>query len=295
MDEQINNYLHYLLVEKGLADNTRISYRQDLNEFKQYLLANNYHKFPQDRTTILNFLAAQTAAKKAVNSQARMISCLHKFYQYLLRKKVITHDPMPQIDPPKKRRHLPTTLSAHEIDALLAAPDVTKPLGIRDRAILEVMYATGLRVSELIHLKLSDLHLSLGIIQTIGKGNKERIILIGDPAIAWTQRYLSEIRGKLIKKRPQPDEVFLNFHGHPLTRQGIWKNLKQYVRQAGIKKDVTPHTLRHSFATQLLENGADIRVVQELLGHADISTTQIYTHLTQKHIREVYEKSHPRA
>ena len=139
------------------------------------------------------------------------------------------------------------------------------------------------------------MHLSLGIIQAIGKGDKERIILIGDPAIAWTQRYLSEVRDKLIKHHPQPAEVFLNFHGKPLTRQGIWKNLKQYVRQAGITKDVTPHTLRHSFATQLLENGADIRVVQELLGHADIATTQIYTHLTQKHIREVYDKSHPRA
>lgn len=295
MDDQINDYLHYLLVEKGLADNTRTSYHQDLTEFKDYLLAHDYHKFPQDHNVVLNFLAAQLKAQKAVNSQARMISCLRKFYQYLQRMGLITRNPMLKIDLPKHHRHLPTVLSTNEIDALLAAPDTSKPLGIRDRAILEVLYATGLRVSELINLKLNNLHLSLGIIQAVGKGNKERIILIGDPAIAWTQKYLTTVRSKLIKKSPQPSEVFLNFHGKPLTRQGIWKNIKQYVRQAGITKNVTPHTLRHSFATQLLENGADIRVVQELLGHADIATTQIYTHLTQKHIREVYNKSHPRA
>ena len=295
MDDQINDYLHYLLVEKGLSLNTRISYHQDLVEFENYLKTHQYTTFPEDYNVILNFLAAQMKAHKAVNSQARMISCLRKFYQYLQRLELVNRNPMLRIDLPKKHQHLPTTLSTREIDALLAAPDITKPLGIRDRAILEVLYATGLRVSELINLKLSNLHLSLGIIQAVGKGDKERIILIGDPAIAWTQRYLSEVRGKLIKHHPQPTEVFLNFHGRPLTRQGIWKNLKQYVRQAGITKDVTPHTLRHSFATQLLENGADIRVVQELLGHADIATTQIYTHLTQKHIREVYDKSHPRA
>ncbi len=204
-------------------------------------------------------------------------------------------DPMQHIDTPKKAQKLPKTLSIKEVEQLIETPDVTKTLGLRDRAILEVMYATGLRVSELIELKLADLHLDLGLIQTIGKGDKERIIPLGDLAIEWIRRYMEEARPKLLRSGENETHLFLNHHGHKFTRQGIWKNLKQTVFDAGIKKEVTPHTLRHSFATHLLENGADLRVVQELLGHADISTTQIYTHITKKRMADVYQKYFPRA
>lgn len=176
----------------------------------------------------------------------------------------------------------------------MAAPDTSNKYGIRDRAILEVMYATGLRVSELVHLKLADLHLDMGLIQTLGKGNKERIIPIGDVAIQWLDTYLEKSRPVLLKQRQSP-YVFLNAHGNGLSRQSIWQKIQQYVSLAGIRKHVTPHTLRHSFATHILENGADLRIVQELLGHSDISTTQIYTHITRKRLTEVYKKAHPRA
>ncbi len=181
-----------------------------------------------------------------------------------------------------------------EVERLIETPDTTQNLGIRDRAILEVMYATGMRVSELVGLKLSDLHLSLGLVQTLGKGDKERIIPLGDYAIQWLERYLDEARPLLVAN-PSETHVFVNHHGTGLSRQGIWKNLKQLVREAGINKEVTPHTLRHSFATHLLENGADLRTVQELLGHADISTTQIYTHITKKRMTDVYKQHFPRA
>ncbi len=223
-----------------------------------------------------------------------MISSLRRFHQFLRQERVTDHDPMQHIDTPKKAQKLPSTLTLAEVEKLIEAPDTTKTLGIRDRAILEVMYATGMRVSELIGLKLGDLHLSLGLVQTVGKGDKERIIPLGDYAIQWLERYLDEARPLLVKDASEM-HVFVNNHGKGLSRQGIWKNLKQLVREAGIYKEVTPHTLRHSFATHLLENGADLRTVQELLGHADISTTQIYTHITKKRMTDVYKQHFPRA
>lgn len=293
MQSLIEDYLHYLKVERGLSENTRQSYRQDLNQFVAYLADQKITTLTEDRFVIMSYLQVQTDANKAQSSITRSISTLRKFYQYLMREKVITTNPMLQIDSPKQGRHLPAVLSSAEIGRLLEAPDTRKPLGLRDRAIFEVMYATGLRVSELIHLKLSDLHLSLGLIQTLGKGHKERIIPIGDVAVDWVNQYLERGRPQLIKAKTTP-YLFVNFHGDGLTRQGIWKNLKAYVQLAGIEKVVTPHTLRHSFATVLLENGADLRIVQELLGHSDISTTQIYTHISKKHLTEVYQRSHPR-
>ncbi|WP_125981145.1 site-specific tyrosine recombinase XerD [Loigolactobacillus iwatensis] len=295
MDELIADFKHYLIVEKGLAANTVSSYCRDLERFMTYLKAQKLTSFDQDRFVILNFLGELNDEKLATNSIIRMVSSLRKFYRFLLETTQMTTDPMLQIDSPKKQQHLPQVLSQNEIVSLLKAPDTTTAIGIRDRAILEVMYATGLRVSELTHLKMSELHLSLGLIQTIGKGDKERIIPIGDVAIDWIQRYLEAARPQFLKAGQHSDTLFVNHYGRPFTRQGIWKNLKGLVKKTGIKKDVTPHTLRHSFATHLLENGADLRVVQELLGHADISTTQIYTHVSQKRIREVYNKYHPRA
>ncbi|BAX68317.1 site-specific tyrosine recombinase XerD [Latilactobacillus sakei] len=293
MDDLIQDYLHYLKIERGLSENTRQSYRQDLKQYQQFLVSQKLTSFTEDRFIVLGFLQAQTTAQKAQSSITRSISTLRKFYQYLAREGRIQKDPMLQIDSPKQGRHLPAVLSSEEIERLLKTPDTSTPLGLRDRAILEVLYATGLRVSELVHLKLTDLHLSLGLIQTLGKGDKERIIPIGDVAVDWINQYLERSRNRLTKGKDSP-YLFVNFHGNGLTRQGIWKNLKVIVQAAGIDKDVTPHTLRHSFATVLLENGADLRIVQELLGHSDISTTQIYTHISKKHLTEVYQRSHPR-
>ena len=293
MDDLIQDYLHYLKIERGLSENTRQSYRQDLKQYQQFLVSQKLTSFTEDRFIVLGFLQAQTTAQKAQSSITRSISTLRKFYQYLAREGRIQKDPMLQIDSPKQGRHLPAVLSSEEIERLLKTPDTSTPLGLRDRAILEVLYATGLRVSELVHLKLTDLHLSLGLIQTLGKGDKERIIPIGDVAVDWINQYLERSRNRLTKGKDSP-YLFVNFHGNGLTRQGIWKNLKAIVQAAGIDKDVTPHTLRHSFATVLLENGADLRIVQELLGHSDISTTQIYTHISKRHLTEVYQRSHPR-
>lgn len=292
MADQIGDFVHYLDVERGLAKTTQTSYRQDLNEFADWLETRDGAGFPESLESIQAFLATQSDAK-AATSVSRMISALRKFYRYLLRETVISSDPMTLVASPKPAQHLPATLSGPEIDALMAAPDITQPLGLRDRAMFELMYATGLRVSELVNLRLDQMHLSLNLLEVTGKGDKQRIVPVSPQAVDWVNQYLQTSRPALIKKTP-PAVVFVNFHGRQLTRQGIWKNLKAYIQALGIEKDVTPHTLRHSFATNLLENGADLRVVQELLGHADISTTQIYTHLSNKKIMKVYHDTHPR-
>lgn len=288
----IADFIHYLNVERGLAKATQTSYQQDLITFSAWLAARKRRTFPEEFGTIQSFLKEQNATK-APASVSRMISALRKFYWFLLREGAISADPMTKIDTPKRAQHLPATLSSQEVDALMAKPDTDKPLGLRDRAIFELMYATGLRVSEVVDLRLDQLHLAMNLLQVTGKGDKERLVPISPQATQWVDRYLQEARPKLLK-RVQPKNVFVNFHGGPMTRQGIWKNLKAYIASIGIEKDVTPHTLRHSFATRLLENGADLRVVQELLGHSDISTTQIYTHLSNQHLVAVYHKTHPR-
>ncbi|MTV81211.1 site-specific tyrosine recombinase XerD [Secundilactobacillus folii] len=295
MDELIEDYLHDLKIERGLSANTIASYRLDLQEFAVFLKQQKISQIKQvDQLTILNFLKQQQAAGKARSSVTRMVSTLRRFFQYQVQNERLQVDPMAEVKAPKKGRPLPQVLTVAEVTALLAAPDTTNKYGIRDRAILEVMYATGLRVSELVHLKMGELHLEMGLIQTIGKGNKERIIPIGDVAIDWINRYLNQSRPFLLKQRTSP-YLFLNAHGGGLSRQSIWQKIQTYVSVAGIRKHVTPHTLRHSFATHILENGADLRIVQELLGHSDISTTQIYTHISQKRLAEVYRKAHPRA
>ncbi|WP_353990315.1 site-specific tyrosine recombinase XerD [Pediococcus argentinicus] len=295
MDRLVEEYLHALVVEKGLSQNTVVSYRQELRRFMTFLSKENIKDIKNvDRYVILNFLDELDRAGISRNSIIHAISSLRKFFLYLLQINMITDNPMNNIVPPKKAQHLPSILTTDEVERLLATPNTATNLGVRDRAILEVMYATGLRVSELIHLNLNELHLEMGLIETVGKGDKQRVIPIGDVAIKWLNEYLQGPRGALLKNQNY-DIVFLNQHGRPMTRQGIWKNLKQLVLKAGITKNITPHTLRHSFATHLLENGADLRIVQELLGHADISTTQIYTHVTQQRLTNVYNKYHPRA
>lgn len=296
MDDFIIEYLHHLRIEEGLAQNTIQSYKRDLKKYVNFLSERGIHSFESiSKKDILQYLQYLDDESLAASSVSRMISALRKFHTYLHLEGIASLNPMEEIKLPKKKQSLPKSLSMQEVDRLLLTPDVKSILGLRDRAILEVLYATGLRVSELTGLKLSDLHLEMGFIQTIGKGNKERIVPLGEEAAFWIEEYLADSRPALSKGRKDSPFLFLNFHGKGFTRQGIWKNMKKMVREAGIHKDVSPHVLRHSFATHILENGADLRIVQELLGHADISTTQIYTHITKERLVQSYQKHHPRA
>lgn len=296
MQEQITDYLHYLTIERGLTENTKKSYQRDLLQYLSFLQKQKIADWQEvDRFTVVIFLQELKEGGRSNATIARMITSLRRFHQFLRQERYTDHDPMQHIDSPKKQQKLPDTLSLGEVEKLLATPDTNETLGLRDRAILEVMYATGLRVSELINLKLNDIHLEMGLLQTLGKGDKERIVPLGEIAIKWVRRYLAEARPYLTRKNLEEPHLFVNNHGSGLSRQGIWKNLKAIVQKAGIYKTVTPHTLRHSFATHLLENGADLRTVQELLGHADISTTQIYTHITKKRMTDVYKQYFPRA
>ncbi|SFJ97164.1 integrase/recombinase XerD [Marinilactibacillus piezotolerans] len=295
--EALEEYLIFLKIERGLSKNSIESYQRDLNQYITYLDQEKINSWDEiNRYIILNFLENQKNGLKSDNSLIRMISSLRRFHQFLKQENLSKEDPMLYIETPKKAQTLPKVISTNQIDILLSIPDTSNKIGIRDRAILEVMYATGIRISELVNLKLEELHLSMKLIQTIGKGDKERILPIGEQGIRWVEYYLEYSRPKLEMKSVQTSPfVFLNLRGTQLSRQGVWKKIKKMVQQAGIKQNVTPHTLRHSFATHLLENGADLRVVQELLGHSDISTTQIYTHITKHRLKEVYDAYHPRA
>lgn len=295
--EALAEYIIYLKIERGLSANTVISYKRDIEKYLTFLTEKKITQLDEiSRFEILDFLQTLRQAGAADNSIIRMVSSLRKFHQYMKRESIMSDDPMQLIDTPKKASTLPKAISPQSIEKLLEAPDTTTPLGVRDRTILELMYATGLRISELVNLELSDLHLTMGFIQTMGKGEKERIVPLGEMASQWLDNYLNGARIYLSDKSgEESDYVFLNSRGHGLSRQGVWKKVKQLALEAGIDQNVTPHTLRHSFATHLLENGADLRMVQELLGHADISTTQIYTHITKNRLKQVYSDYHPRA
>ncbi|AVI94184.1 Tyrosine recombinase XerD [Oenococcus oeni] len=288
------DYTRYLRTERGLLENSIKSYKQDLSEFGAYIQKENILLVKVDRFTILDWLNYLQNSGKSNNSIVHMVSSLRKFFAYLSDDQQIQIDPMLKVTTPKKNFHLPQVLTATEIEAVLAVPDISTTLGLRNRALLETMYATGFRVSEICNLKLADLHDELGLITTIGKGQKQRIVPIGEMSLLYISKYFKESRPILLKDKESP-YLFLNDHGHRISRQGIFKLVKEIAIKAGIDKDISPHTLRHSFATNLLENGADLRIVQELLGHSDISTTQIYTHVSQKHIREQYNRFHPRA
>lgn len=295
--EPLDEYLVHLKIERDLAENSIISYQRDIEKYIQYLESENILNWNViDRYDIVLFLQKLKEEGISNNSIIRMTSSLRQFHQYLRQEKKTDQDPMQYVETPKKAEVLPKVLSINEVDKLLQTPDTDKPIGLRDRALLEVMYATGLRISELVQLEMSELHLSMGFIQTIGKGNKERILPVGGEAINWLNEYLLDSRPIFVKRAVEESPyVFLNARGGGLSRQGVWKNLKKTVQIAGIKQNVSPHMLRHSFATHLLENGADLRIVQELLGHSDISTTQIYTHITKTRMKDIYDQYHPRA
>ena len=296
--QAVQDFERYLLLDMNRSANTIQSYGRDLAKFQAYLTEQGIDKVEAiDEVTVRAFLAKLSQESYAASSTSRMLSSLKQFFLFLRKEGILETNPMSLVHRPKQGRHLPKVLTASEIEALLQAPDTSSPHGLRDRAIFELMYATGLRVTELVRLKLEDLHLELGFIQTLGKGDKERLVPLIDEAIEWLEAYLEQVRPSFLRLAgsASPQEVFLTERGKAFTRQGIWKNLNKYVALAGIKQNVSPHMLRHSFATHLLENGADLRMVQELLGHADISTTQIYTHISTQRLQEVYRKYCPRA
>lgn len=299
MQNEIDEFIRYMQIDQGRSENTLASYRLDLNHLIDYMKKyqiKNVVDLSQDH--IEQLIRQKSQEGYAGSSINRLLSTLRQFFKFLLREKQIDTNPMTLIEGAKTGKVLPKVLSLDQVSAIIEVPDIHTPHGLRDRAIFEVMYATGLRVSELTHLLLSELHIDLGFIQTVGKGNRERLVPLGDEAVYWTRRYLETVRPtfvRALKSQQAPAEVFLTQRGKAFTRQGIWKNLNKYVKQAGIPFRVSPHMLRHSFATHLLENGADLRMVQELLGHVDISTTQIYTHISNYRLQEIYRKNFPRA
>ncbi|MDA3128615.1 site-specific tyrosine recombinase XerD [Aliibacillus thermotolerans] len=295
MKWELIDFIHYCQVERGLSNNTLSSYERDLKNYFSSLEKQGVSDMRHiQRTHIVQFLYDLKEKGRSTATISRHISSIRAFHQFLLREGKMSHDPSELIEIPKGEKKLPDVLSISEVERLLEVSDGTTPLDKRNKAMLELMYATGLRVSELCELKITDIHLHMGFVQCMGKGNKERIIPLGEEAQVAIERYLEKGRPFLIKKK-RHDFLFVNHHGNPLSRQGFWKILKEKTKQARIEKKITPHILRHSFATHLLENGADLRSVQEMLGHADISTTQIYTHVSNYKLKDVYQTFHPRA
>ena len=289
----IDRFLEALWLEKGLSAHTRAAYRSDLALFNGWLQARDLELASVGRELILDHLAWRMNEGYKARSTARFISGVRGFYRFLLREGVIAADPTLQVDLPQLGRPLPKSLSEADVEALLAAPELDDPVGLRDRAMLEVLYACGLRVSELIGLTLEQVNLRQGVLRVFGKGSKERLVPMGEEAIAWVERYSKEARPFLLDGKPS-DVLFPSLRGVQMTRQTFWHRIKHQARAAGIVKSLSPHTLRHAFATHLLNHGADLRVVQMLLGHSDLSTTQIYTHVARARLQELHAQHHPR-
>ena len=293
----IEDYIHFIQVERQLADNTLQSYRRDLQSYAKHL-ANEQQLASFEivqREHILIYLQSMRAKGKSARTVARQISSIRSFHQFMLREKITQSDPTVHLEMPVVEKKLPEILSIEQIDALIAAPNTEKPQGVRDVAMLELLYGSGMRISELIELNLEDVHLTMGFVRVFGKGGKERIIPLGRSALHACSTYVDSARKQLLADYPKTDAFFISNRGKRLTRQGCWKLLKEHAERARIINHITPHVLRHSFATHLIENGADLRSVQELLGHSDISTTQIYTHISKTRLSEVYKQFHPRA
>jgi integrase/recombinase XerD len=294
IDPDIEGFIDAMWMEKGLSNNTLSSYRRDLRQFHDWLVTDKGSTITQaTRSSLQAYLGARLKQGQSPRSTARFLSCARGFYHYLLREGRITLDPTLDVDSPRLGRPLPKALSEEEIDRLLQAPDPEQALELRDRTMLELLYACGLRVSELTSLQLVQLSMNQGVVRVFGKGSKERLVPVGEEALRWLQRYLAGPRGELLKGIPA-EVVFPSRRGTQMTRQTFWYRIKIYAQRAGIKKHLSPHTLRHAFATHLLNHGADLRVVQMLLGHSDLSTTQIYTHVAQQRMQELHEQHHPR-
>jgi integrase/recombinase XerD len=294
MKELIDTFLNYLSVERGLSNNTIISYRKDLDSYIGFI--SNRHVDALSKITkndITNFMMNQKDKGISANSIARRLAAIRMFHRFLARERILKSDPSSLIDSPKLWKKIPDTLSLNEVEALLAQPDIRDRQGVRDKAMLEVLYATGMRVSEIVNLKSDDVNLDIGFLRCIGKGDKERIIPLGKKAINSIKRYLGISRPHFLKTK-ESNFLFLSRLCKKLSRQSVWKIIKRYAKLARIKKPIRPHILRHSFATHLLERGADLRSVQEMLGHSNISTTQIYTHINKERLKTIHKMYHPR-
>ncbi len=295
-EKLLDRFIRHLALEKGLADNTLFAYQSDLQRYVQYLKDHRIKK-PESITPLLlqQFIGELYDLGLSESSLARNFSALRGFHRFLIREEITRTDPTELLETPRLKRKLPAVLSVEEVEKILEQPDTDTLAGIRDRAMLETLYACGLRVSELLGLTVDAVLLNDQFVRVWGKGSRERFVPLGDEAARWLKIYLGRVRPHLSLGVASRNILFLNLRGKPLSRMGFWKILQKYVRQARIQTEVHPHTFRHSFATHLLENGADLRAVQELLGHQDISTTQIYTHVTTQRLREVYQQHHPRA
>ncbi len=291
---EIERYIDAMWMEKGLSDNTLSSYRRDLRQFNAWLgKTRKSTVLRADRSDLQAYLGARLEQGQSQRSTARFMSCVRGFYHYLLREGRVTVDPTLDVDSPKLGRPLPKSLSEREVEKLLEAPDLDDPLEFRDRTMLELLYACGLRVSELISLQMVQVSLNQGVVRVFGKGSKERLVPMGEEALMWLQRYLAGPRMELLRGVPC-DAVFPSRRGAQMTRQAFWYRIKIYARRAEIRQALSPHTLRHAFATHLLNHGADLRVVQMLLGHSDLTTTQIYTHVAKQRMQELHAAHHPR-
>jgi integrase/recombinase XerD len=293
VDPALQRFLEAVWMERGLSANTLAAYRADLTSLGRWLEAQGTSLLAATRVELLGFIAARVEGGSRPRSTARQLSSFRRFYRFMVRENLIEVDPTAQIAMPKIGRSLPKSLSEAEVDALLEAPTVADPLGHRDRTMLEVLYATGLRVSELVSLKHNQVNLNQGVMRVVGKGNRERLIPLGDEAVGWLQQFMQGPRVEILLER-QTDYLFPTRRGDRMTRQAFWHIIKRYSKKAGVEKELSPHTLRHAFATHLLNHGADLRVVQMLLGHSDLSTTQIYTHVARERLKELHSQHHPR-
>jgi integrase/recombinase XerD len=291
---EIERYIDAMWMEKGLSDNSLSSYRRDLRQFHDWLATNKDSSILRaDRSALQAYLGARLRQGQSPRSTARFMSCVRGFYHYLLREGRITVDPTLDVDSPKLGRPLPKSLSEQDVERLLQAPDLDVALEFRDRTMLEMLYACGLRVTELTSLQLVQVSINQGVVRVFGKGSKERLVPMGEEALLWLRRYMAGPRAELLKGIPS-DVVFPSRRGRQMTRQTFWYRIKIYALRAGIRQELSPHTLRHAFATHLLNHGADLRVVQLLLGHSDLSTTQIYTHVAKQRMQELHSRHHPR-
>jgi integrase/recombinase XerD len=295
LDDGIDLFLDHVRIERGLARNSVLAYGRDLAKFRRFAERQGLDEVGAvEMRHVLAFLVRLSSEKLAVRSQARLLAALRGLFRYLRAERHIALDPTAEIEPPRLGRRLPEVLSLDEVEQLLGAPDPSTPRGLRDAAMIETLYATGLRVSELVGLRRADVNLDHGFLVTLGKGRKQRVVPVGEVARERLRNYLASAWHGFDRGRNQ-EALFLTGRGGPMTRQGFWKLLRGYALQTGIRKPISPHKLRHSFATHLLERGADLRAVQAMLGHADVGTTQIYTHLSSRRLRDVHKKHHPRA
>jgi integrase/recombinase XerD len=293
-DGLLDEFCDALWLEDGLSRNTLESYRRDLRLFAVWLASERGKTLLNaERVDLLGYLAYKFQRRAKPRSAARLLSSLKRLYQFLLREGRITADPTLQVEAPKLPRSLPKSLTEEDIERLLAAPDVETPLGLRDKAMLEALYASGLRVSELVSVGVAQVSQDMGVVRIVGKGAKERLVPLGEEALAWIRRYVAQARPQILDGR-RTDALFVTARGHSMTRQAFWHLIRRYAGRARLSKLISPHTLRHAFATHLLNHGADLRVVQLLLGHADISTTQIYTHVARERLKQLHAKHHPR-